>query len=220
MKRHFLLFASMVIASFSFAQKTSIGIKAGVTSATMKGEAVSSVKNLIEYTKGAITTENRTGLFGGINVNIPISEQVSIEPGLYYAQKGYALKGALNMKGMEIINANARAQLNSHYIDLPVVVKGNFGGLQVFAGPQVSYLAKADLRTSAGILGFNVLNKTMDATEQLNKWDAGITGGLGYQFKNGFNLTASYDHGLSKTDANQNFDAYNRAFKVGAGFKF
>jgi hypothetical protein len=100
------------------------------------------------------------------------------------------------------------------------VVKGNFGGLQVFAGPQVSYLAKADLRTSAGILGFNVLNKTMDATEQLNKWDAGITGGLGYQFKNGFNLTASYDHGLSKADANQNFDAYNRAFKVGAGFKF
>jgi hypothetical protein len=124
------------------------------------------------------------------------------------------------MKGMEIINANARAQLNSHYIDLPVVVKGNFGGLQVFAGPQVSYLAKADLRTSAGILGFNVLNKTMDATEQLNKWDAGITGGLGYQFKNGFNLTASYDHGLSKADANQNFDAYNRAIKVGAGFKF
>jgi hypothetical protein len=220
MKRHFLLFASMAIASFSFAQKTSVGIKAGVTSATMKGEAVSSLKNLIEYTNGAITTENRTGLFGGVNVNIPISQQVSIEPGLYYAQKGYALKGALNMKGMEIINANARAQLNSHYIDLPVVVKGNFGGLQVFAGPQVSYLAKADLRTSAGILGFNVLNKTMDATEQLNKWDAGITGGLGYQFKNGFNLTASYDHGLSKADANQNFDAYNRAIKVGAGFKF
>jgi hypothetical protein len=220
MKRHFLLFASMAIASFSFAQKTSIGIKGGVTSATMKGEAVSSLKNLIEYTNGAITTENRTGLFGGVNLNIPISEQVSIEPGLYYTQKGYALRGALNMKGMEIINANARAQLNSHYIDLPVVVKGNFGGLQVFAGPQVSYLAKADLRTSAGILGFNVLNKTMDATEQLNKWDAGITGGLGYQFKNGFNLTASYDHGLSKADANQNFDAYNRAFKVGAGFKF
>jgi len=210
----------MAIASLSFAQKTSVGIRAGATSATMKGEAVSSLKNLIEYTNGAITTENRTGLFGGVNVNIPISKQVSIEPGLYYAQKGYALRGALNMKGMEIINANARAQLNSHYIDLPVVVKGNFGGLQVFAGPQVSYLAKADLRTSAGILGFNVLNKTMDATEQLNQWDAGITGGVGYQFKNGFNLTASYDHGLSKADANKNFDAYNRAFKVGAGFKF
>jgi len=221
MKKQFLLFTSLVISTFAFSQsKTSFGIRGGVTSATMKGEAVNSLKDMIDYTNGAITTENRTGFFAGAQVNVPLSEQFSIEPGIYYAQKGYALKGSLNMKGMEILNANARAQLNSHYVDLPVLLKANFGGLQVFAGPQVSYLAQADLRTTAGVLGFNVFNRKMDATEQLNRWDAAITGGVGYQFANGFNINASYDHGLSKADANKNFDAYNRAVKVGVGFKF
>ena len=60
----------------------------------------------------------------------------------------------------------------------------------------------------------------MDATEQFNRWDAGITGGIGYQFANGLNITAAYDHGLSKADKNQNMEAYNRSFKVGLGISF
>ena len=149
-----------------------------------------------------------------------MSEAVSLEPGLYYAQKGYELTGELAIKGAEFLGANARARLTSHYVDLPVLVKVNMSGFQVFAGPQLSYLAKSDLRTTAGVLGFNLLNKTMDATEQFNRWDAGVTGGVGYQFANGLSLTAAYDHGLMKTDKNQNMDAYNRAFKVGLGFRF
>ena len=71
---------------------------------------------------------------------------------------------------------------------MPVLVKANINGFQVFAGPQVSYLAQADLRTSAGVLGFNLLDKTMNATEQFNRWDVALTGGVGYQFKNGVNV--------------------------------
>jgi hypothetical protein len=139
---------------------------------------------------------------------------------LYYTQKGYELKGELGIKGAEFIGANARARLTSHYIDLPVVLKADLGGFQVFAGPQVSYLASAGVRTTAGILGFNLLNKKMDATEQLNRWDAGITGGVGYKFVNGVNITAAYDHGLSRVDAGQSMNAYNRSVKVGVGFNF
>ena len=176
--------------------------------------------SLLDYTNDAIQSGSRTGFFAGGFVNIPLSEGISIEPGMYYAQKGYSLKGELNIKGAEFIGANAKAQLNSHYIDIPVVLKADMGGFQVFAGPQISYLVKADLRTTAGILGFNILNKTFDATSQFNKWDAGLTGGIGYQFNNGATITASYDHGLSKADANKNFEAYNRSFKVGVGFRF
>ena len=118
------------------------------------------------------------------------------------------------------MGVNAKAKLTSSYIDLPVLLKGNFNGLQVFAGPQISYLTKSDLRTTAGALGFNLLNKTMDATEQFNRWDAGITGGIGYQFKNGLNISAAYDHGLSRADKNKNMEAYNRSFKVGVGISF
>lgn len=221
MKKQLVLFASILCSVFVFAQsQPSFGIRGGVNSSSMKGDAVSNLQNLLDYTNGAITTSGRTGLFAGAYASIPVSDLVSIEPAILYAQKGYEINGELNLKGVEFLGANAKAQLVSHYVDVPVVLKLNLNGLQLFAGPQVSYLAKADLKTTAGVLGFNLLNKTMDATGQFNRWDAGVTGGVGYRFANGFNVTASYDHGLSKVDANQNLESYNRGFKVGVGFQF
>lgn len=221
MRKHFLLFASVALSIGAMAQvQPSFGIKAGITSSGMRGEAVNNLQNLLDFADGMITTNNRNGFFAGGNVSIPVSQNISVEPGLYYAQKGYELRGDLNIKNVEFLGANAKAQLTSHYIDVPVLLKANLGGLQVFAGPQVSYLASANLRTTAGVLGFNLLNRTMDATEQFNRWDAGITGGVGYQFKNGLNLAAAYDHGLSRADANKSLESYNRSIKVGVGFSF
>jgi len=196
------------------------GVRAGVSSASMQGDAVNSLKDLLDFTNGAITTGSHTGYFAGAYANIPLTEKLSVEPAVYYTQKGYELSGELNIKGAEFLGANARARLNSQYIDVPVVVKASMGGLQLFAGPQVSYLTKAELNTKAGALGFNFLNSKSDATQQFNRWDAGLTGGIGYQFSNGLNITAAYDHGLSRADANKNMNAYNRSFKVGLGFTF
>jgi len=221
MKKQILLLASTLFSVVIFAQsQPSFGIRAGVISSSIKGDAVNSLQNLLDYTNGAVSTSNHLGIFAGVNASIPVSELVSIEPGLFYTEKGYQLKGGLNLKGLDFLGVNAQAKLTSHYVDVPVLLKLNFNGLQVFAGPQISYLAKADLRTTAGALGFNVLDKTMDATDQFNRWDAGMTGGIGYKFPNGFNVSASYDYGLSKVDANQNIDSYNRSFKVGVGFNF
>ena len=221
MKKQFLLLAVVLTSIASIAQqKISFGIRAGLSHSGLKGEAMSNLQDMIDFSGGMITTQNKTGFFAGGNANIPLSRSFSIEPGLFYSQKGYALKGELSVKGLSFLGANAKAQLNSHYIDLPVVAKANMGGLQLFAGPQLSYLAKADLRMTAGALGFNLYNERMDATDELNRWDAAITGGAGYQFSNGMNITATYDHGLSKIDANRRFDSYNRAFKIGIGFKF
>jgi len=221
MKKQILLIASIVISTLSFAQsQPSFGIRAGIISAGMKGDAINSLQNVLEFTNGAITTSNHLGFFAGASASIPVSDLVSIESGLYYSQKGYQMKGELNLKGVEFLGANAKATLTSNYVDVPVLLKLNFNGLQLFAGPQLSYLAKADLRTTAGALGFNVLDKTMDATDQFNRWDAAVTSGIGYQFANGFNISASYDHGLSKVDANKSLDSYNRSFKLGLGFNF
>jgi hypothetical protein len=221
MKKHFVLFASLAVSSLVFAQtKPTFGIRAGINHAGIKGEAVNSLQNLIILSNGAITTASRTGIFGGGYVSVPLSNQFSIEPALYYTQKGYELRGDLNIKGIEFLAAGAKARLSTTYIDMPVLAKANFNGFQIFAGPQVSYLAAAKLRTTAGALGFNILDKTMDAKSQFNQWDVALTGGIGYQFGNGVNISAAYDHGLSKVDANKNFESYNRAFKVGVGFRF
>lgn len=221
MKKQILLFASIVITAVSLAQsKPSFGIRGGLTSSSMKGDAVTNLQDLLDYTNGAVTTSGRTGFFAGANVSIPVSDLVSVEPGIYYSQKGYEMRGELNFKGVEFLGINGKARLTSHYVDLPVLLKLNLNGLQLFAGPQISYLTRADLKTTAGVLGFNLLNKTMDATDQFNQWDAAVTGGIGYKFENGVSISASYDHGLSKVDANQNFDSYNRSFKLGLEFNF
>jgi hypothetical protein len=221
MKKQIILATFSALSFGAFAQQApSFGIRGGTSIATLKGDATSSLNSVLDYTNGAVSEAYRTGFYGGTYVNIPLGHGISVEPALYYAQKGYELKGELGIKGAEFIGANAKARLTTHYIDLPVVLKADLGGLQLFAGPQVSYLASAGLRTTAGVLGFNLLNKKMDATQQFNRWDAGITGGVGYQFANGVNISAAYDHGLSRVDAGQNMNAYNRSVKVGLGFTF
>ena len=214
-------FISFLSATIQAQTKVNFSIKGGLSSASVRGDAADNLQNLLDFTNGRITTTNRTGVFAGISANMPLSDVFSVEPGIYYTQKGYQLNGELGIKGIEFLGASAKAILQSDYIDIPVLLKANVGaGLQIFAGPQLSYLSSAKLRTSAGLLGFNILNKTFDATNQYNKWDAAVTGGVAYQFDNGLNLNVSYDHGLSKIDANQNLSAYNKALKVGIGFSF
>jgi len=221
MKKHILLFAFSAIALFSFAQQSpSFGIRAGVTSSTMQGDAVDNLKSMLDFTNGMVNTNSRTGFYGGASVNIPVGAQFSVEPGLYYSQKGYEMQGSFGVKGLDFLGANAKAKLNTQYIDLPLLLKADMNGFQIFAGPQVSYLVDATLRTTAGAMGINLFSRSMDATNNFNRWDAAVTGGVGYQFSNGVNIRASYDHGLSKVDASQNVESYNRAFKVGLGINF
>lgn len=221
MKNKILLIFAIIISSGAFAQsKASFGVKAGISSAGMRGDAVNSLNNLLDFSDGMISTKNTTGFFAGAYTAIPIADMISIEPGLYYSQKGYELDGKLNLKGAEFLGANAKAKLQSQYVDIPVLLKANIYGLQLFAGPQFSYLAKADLKTTAGVLGINLLNSTINATSQFNRWDAALVGGIGYSFGNGLNITASYDYGLSKVDANKSIGSYNNVIKVGVGVNF
>src|SRR5688572_11353406 len=111
MKKNILLFASVIIASVAIAQKSpSFNISAGLSSAGMRGEAVDNFKSMLEFADGRIKTSNRTGFFAGGSVAIPLDKLISIQPGLYFTQKGYEMKGDISVKGAEFLNANAKAQ--------------------------------------------------------------------------------------------------------------
>jgi len=219
-KQSLLLVAAIIISTFAGAQQPTFGVRAGVLSSGMRGDAVSNLKNLMDFTNGMITTNNRTGFFVGSYATVPVTDVFSIEPGVYYSQKGYELNGAFSLKGVEFLGANAKARLESNYIDIPVVLKANLNGLQLFAGPQLSYLAGANLHTTAGVLGFNLLNSKVDATSQFSRLDVAATAGIGYKMASGFNIVASYDYGLSKADANRNLSSYNHSLRLGIGMSF
>lgn len=219
MKKHLFSASLLLLSVAAMAQsKISYGLRAGVTHATVQGDAVDNFKNVLNFANGAVTTQNKTGVYGGGFVNIPLSETFSIEPGITYAQKGYELKGSIGIKGTDLIGG--RSQLNLGYVELPVLAKVNLSGLEVFAGPQVGYLTNATLRTTAGLLGFNLINDRRDVKSEFNDVDVSLTGGIGYQFGNGFRVQAAYDHGLSRINSGQSIEAYNRAVKVGVGYRF
>lgn len=221
MKKKTLLILSVIATTCSFAQsKITYGFRAGISSADMRGDAVQSLNDVLDVAKDYVSTGSRTGFYTGTYVDIPLGNIFSIEPGLNYAQKGYKLKGELNVKGVDVLGVNAKVQLQLNYLELPLLLKAHVGGLELFAGPQISYLLNGDMKASAGALGFNILSYKLPVTSQFNKWDAGVTAGIGYKFNNGINLQASYDYGLSKVDANKQFNAYNRMMKIGVGFSF
>ena len=197
------------------------GVRSGINYAKWQGEDLQIIEDLIDKTDGYIVTKGRTGMHIGGYVHIPLSETFAFEPGLAYSKKGYSLKGDFQIPVLKYLGINARAQVQSHYIDIPLLIRANvYKGLNVYAGPQVSYLVRSTLNAKIGVLGITLFNRGVGITERFNKIDMGLTGGVGYQFENGLNVQAGYDYGLSKLDKNDNYSAYNRVVKVSVGFSF
>ena len=224
MKKIYFLISMFTIFSISTSlaqSQPTYGIRAGVSIADWRGNAVSSLGNLVDVTNGMVTTQSRKGFYAGGYMNVPVTETFSFEPGMYFSQKGYTMKGDVEITALKFLSPNAEVQVQSSYIDVPLILKANLArGLHLYAGPQLSYLAHSNLHVDAGVLGFSLFQRNLDITDNFKKWDVGLTGGIAYQFDGGLNIQAGYDHGLSRMDANSNFRSYNRVVKIGVGFTF
>jgi len=93
-------------------------------------------------------------------------------------------------------------------------------GFHFFVGPQLSYLLSNKVQTEAGALGFKVLNQEWDMKGGFRELDLALTGGIGYRFTSGFNISAGYDYGLNTIDQNGSFDTFNRVAKASIGYTF
>ncbi len=225
MKRIFLLIA--VVLGFAATkvsaqqQPVRFGIKAGVNLAEWEGETVNSAQDLIEMTDGSVSRKMREGFHVGGYISIPVAPGFEIEPGLQYSQKGTKIIGKLPFEQVDFLNATATLTNKAEYIDLPVLAKVYVGeGFHIFAGPQVSYLVSNKIQAEAGALGFNALNREWDVKDSFQEFDFAVSGGLGYRFNSGFNLSAGYDYGLNPIDSKGNFETYNRVIKASVGFTF
>lgn len=218
MKNLLTSFIAVLISASAFSQ-VELGIRAGVNSSSLRGEAIESLSSAIELTDGIVKTSNRTGFFAGGFLMARLAERVGLETGFYYSQKGYNMKGAFNFLAENQLGVNASAELQSHYIEIPVFLNVEIAdGLYVYGGPQLSYLAHNNLKVKLSALGFNLFKRDFDVTEAFNKTDWSVAGGIGYKLNN-FIFNAGYEHGLSRLDENGNTNSYNRAFKIGIGMK-
>jgi hypothetical protein len=197
------------------------GIRAGMNLADWEGETMQSVQDLIDMSAGYASREMRPGFHVGTYLSIPVAPGFEIEPGLQYSQKGMVLRGRIPLEQFDFVNANVTLTNKAEYLDLPVLAKVYVGeGFHIFAGPQVSYLLSNKVSAEAGAFGFKALNQEWDMKSGFREVDMAVTGGLGYKFASGLNISAGYDYGLSSIDSRNNFDTFNRVIKASVGFTF
>ncbi|MDX5436717.1 MAG: PorT family protein, partial [Pontibacter sp.] len=202
-------------------QPVRIGIKAGVNLAEWQGETINTAQDLMEMTSGALNRQLREVFHVGGVVAIPIVPGFEIEPGLLYSQKGMRLTGKIPMEQFDFLNAGVTVTNKSEYIDMPILAKVFIGeGFHIFAGPQFSYLLSNKVQVQAGALGLNALNQEWDIKNGFRELDVAATGGIGYRFASGFNVSAGYDYGLTSVDSKDNFETFNRVIKASIGFTF
>lgn len=215
-----LLLLATSVYNLSFSQ-LSYGFSFGGNISSLKGDAVRSLNNAFDLTNGYVDQHANTGISARAFADIPVTEKFGVEPGLSFNQRGYSIRGDLSSTFLKFLNTNISASVNSNYIGLDALAKFKPAeGLSIKVGPQVSFLTNSNVKFKTSVLGFSLLNKEIEITNNMNKVDAGITGALAYEFGKGVSVSGFYTHGLSPVDKNSNFKAYNRTVGLTLGFSF
>jgi len=168
----------------------------------------------------------RHGIFAGIAGEYAFNEMISVEPGIFYSMHGSAFN----------ISSFGKVGLNSDYVTVPVLLKVYVAdGFHLFAGPQLGYMVSSRFKLKTGNTLIDVISgivsKNIDLTKYQNQLDVSIVVGLGYQFANGFNISANYNLGMAEVpdmpDITWNdkiftldLNAKNRVLQVGIGYRF
>lgn len=219
MKKFFLL-AALAVSSCGFAQ-VSVIPKIGINLAN----AALNESNDYEGQKSLL------GLTAGLGVNFALTSDnfLSVQPEILYSQKGWAAESSNAVGGY-------KGTYRLNYLEVPVLLKINFGGetvrAYVNAGPSFGYLlgGRVDGRlTAVGIELFDIDEK-LEFTEtpnplSLNQLDANRTefglnfgGGVGYSL-GGKILFLDVRYNMGLTDYNRGFDSKNRVFAITTGLQ-
>jgi len=125
------------------------------------------------------------GFNAGVYATLPISDFIAIQPEILFTTKGAELE-----YNNAFASGNTKFKLN--YIEVPLLVRVNITkNFNVHAGGYASYLVNSKV-TGDGDFNFE---EEID-TEDLNKFDAGLSAGVGVDF-NPISVGLRYNYGLT-----------------------
>lgn len=125
------------------------------------------------------------GFNAGLYATLPISDFIAIQPELLFTTKGAKLE-----YNNALASGNSKFRLN--YIEVPLLVRVNITpNFNVHAGGYASYLVSSKV-TGSGDFNFE---QEID-TDDLNKFDAGLSAGVGVDF-NPVSIGLRYNYGLT-----------------------
>ena len=203
------LFALAATAADARAQVT-VGPMAGASFFTFHGSDANAFEDL--GTDASAST--RVGFTGGAFAEFEFGSTFAVEPQLLYVQKGS--KYDASVEGVD-----ATASLKLDYIQVPVLLKAEFGRATggivpaIFAGPAIGFKVKCTVGVDAPVIG-ELSDDCPDGTVKGTEF-SGIVG-AGVEFRN-WSLQGRYDFGFSSV-AEQDFDVKNGGLLVTLGYGF
>lgn len=182
MKKVFLLLSLFALITSTKAQ-IRFGIKSGLNISNIAG-----AEEKDDY-------RSKTGFHIGAFANIPATNEVSIQPEIFYS-----------MQGARWDDDNEKTSLN--YLQVPLLAKYTAAsGFFAVAGPQLGFLLKAEDDNEGEI---------EDVKQYLKKTDVSVVIGAGYNFFRGAAVNLRYNAGLVKFYENEK----NSVFQIGMSYTF
>lgn len=191
-KRIFIVAFLAVYISNTNAQDVRFGVKAGV--------------NYSDVASDEFDNEPLTSFHLGGAMEALYSEKISLQTEILYSEQGFKTE-----------DANEQTTYKLSYLNVPVMVKYFVTKVLILeAGPQIGFLNTAKIITES-----EGNSSTTDIKEGLRSNDLCLNVGIGYQLKNGWNIGARYNWGISniaKDQLNQNLK--NRVLQLSIGYLF
>jgi len=181
-KNILLLFFTFFFSLNVYSQKFELGFKGGANSATQKLNTIQGVESITGYHLGAFTYIKLPLIFG-------------IQAEVQYSTQG----GKFELS--QVVNKN-----NLSYLNIPVLIRSDFGPFNFHFGPQFGLLTGAN-SSSQGI--------TDDIKHQFKNRDFSLVAGIGLRLPARLGLSLRYVKGLTNvSDHNLIEETKNTMFQL------
>ena len=163
------------------------------------------------------------GLYAGMDYSIPVSENISIVPGLYYEFSNGSADKLLNIGAA---SALLKGRLEEHFIDIPfkfmfsIPYQGN--KFFAFAGPTANIGVSSKLKGDIKVLGFELKGDFLDMYDKdiFESMDLMLGGGIGADIGKMLRVTLGYNVGMFNRLNLDNKNAQEQSDSSSSGSSF
>lgn len=159
---------------------------------------------------------------GGV-VLYPVVNKIQVQSGLFFSSQG----GSWGVEFIEDSNDSDisidRTRFVYNYLNFPLLFKYDLNkSWSLKTGPQVGFLLSADVKNQYSFVEGEQIKFDSNIKDLINPVDLSWSFEMGYEFKSGFLIDATYNLGLSNTIDAENSDLKrkNRVFQLSVGYKF
>jgi len=204
-----ILGLAVAAGSLVFAQEKTV--KPHITYGVKAGLNVSSLTKTNELNN----FRPKAGFYGGGFINIPLSNQFSLQPEILFSQSGGKYDKTFGNKKYSFTR-------NVNNIAIPVMFQ--YKALPNFyleAGPEFDIALRGSIKAESG--ASDLIEQEEANHSSLSRLNLGIGIGAGYYFTSNFGVTARYTAGLTETRGLSLIDdksMRNNVFQVGLTYRF